>query len=346
MASTGILRVGIVGYGVVGRRRRAVIDEHPRLNTVAVSDQKLTNRVDATGVKYFGSFEEIFSEELDVLFVSLPNYLAPRATILGLETGLHVFCEKPPGRNVADIRKVIEVEKRNPDLKLKYGFNHRYHHSVQEALDVVKKGELGGIVNLRGVYGKSKIVNFESEWRTDRAKAGGGILLDQGIHMLDLMRLFAGEFVQIHSFISNSYWHHEVEDNAYALMKTEANIVALIHSSATQWRHQFCLDIALERGAITLSGILSGSKSYGDEEIIIVKRNETDIGVMPEERKRFLEDTSWEDEVRDFELSIKNGQKITQGSSLDALRTMELVEKIYQSDSSWSQRFPQEPNSR
>ena len=137
-----------------------------------------------------------------------------------------------------------------------------------------------------------------------------------------------------------------MEDNAYALMKTEANIVALIHSSATQWRHQFCLDIALERGAITLSGILSGSKSYGDEEIIIVKRNEADIGVMPEERKRFLQDTSWEDEVRDFELSIKNGQKITQGSSLDALRTMELVEKIYQSDSKWSQRFSQEPNSR
>ena len=129
----------------------------------------------------------------------------------------------------------------------------------------------GEIINLRGVYGKSKILTFGQhlDWRVKRDIAGGGILLDQGIHMVDLLRLFAGEFKEIYSFISNDFWKHDVEDNAYALMRTVDGKVAMLHSSATQWRHRFQLDISLAKGSIILSGILSGSKSYGSEKIII-----------------------------------------------------------------------------
>ena len=142
-----VLRVGIAGYGVVGKRRRAVIDTHPWMKTVAVSDKKLKNGNLENGVLCYTDFEELLKGDIDVLFVSLPNYLAPKVTILGLEKGLHVFCEKPPGKDVSDIKRVIEVEKIHPKLKLKYGFNHRYHHSVKEAVGLIEGGEFGEVIN-------------------------------------------------------------------------------------------------------------------------------------------------------------------------------------------------------
>jgi len=69
-----------------------------------------------------------------------------------------------------------------------------------------------------------------------------------------MMRLFAGEFVDVHSYVTNDYWNHDVEDNAYALMRSEHGVVAMLHSSATQWRHRFNLDITLTQGALDLSG--------------------------------------------------------------------------------------------
>ena len=231
-------------------------------------------------------YRALLGEALDVLFVCLPNYLAPEVTMAGLERGLHVFCEKPPGRTVADIASVIECERRHPGLKLMYGFNHRYHDSVRDALKLIQSGELGKVINLRGVYGKSKMIRFDSDWRTVRAMSGGGILLDQGIHMVDMMRLFAGEFTEIHSFVSNDYWHHDVEDNAYALMRTADGVVAMLHSSATQWRHRFHLDITLARGMISLAGILSSTKSYGAETITVAWAGSDDGGDPKEQTDR------------------------------------------------------------
>jgi predicted dehydrogenase len=257
----------------------------------------------------------------------------------GLENGCHVFCEKPPGRDLKDIVAVIRCERKHPHLKLRYGFNHRYHDSVREALRIVLNGELGSIINLRGVYGKSAIISFQSDWRTRRAEAGGGILLDQGIHMVDLMRLFAGEFSEVSSFVSNGYWKHDVEDNAYAIMRTPQGVVALLHSSATQWRHCFELELALTLGTITLSGILSGSKSYGAETITIAYASADGTGDPREVTTRYNRDNSWGDEVVEFADSVINNRKIVNGSSIDALKTMQLVYRIYCADPKWRDRY-------
>ena len=333
------LRVGIAGYGVVGQRRREFIDQNINLNTVAVSDKRFSRGVMEDGVRCYSDAVELFNENLDVLFVSLPNNLSPIITMAGLNKGCHVFCEKPPGRNVKDIADVIDVEKRNPSLKLKYGFNHRYHDSVIAAKNLIESRELGDLINLRGAYGKSKIVSFASDWRTKREISGGGILLDQGIHLLDMMRLFAGEFTDIYSFISNSYWRHDVEDNAYALMRTADNVVAMVHSSATQWRHQFRLEITLTRGAIVLGGILSGSKSYGDETMTIIYKCEDEGGSPIEKSMRYSIDHSWKDEIDEFTDAILNNNPIIAGNSSDALKTMELVYRIYWADSNWKEQF-------
>jgi len=330
------LSVGIAGYGVVGKRRRQLIDQHPRLKTVAVCDQIFPEpHTMADGVRGFSDYRQLLKEKADVLFVSLPNYLAPEVTMAGLESGCHVFCEKPPGRDVADIRQVIEVEQRHPGLRLKYGFNHRYHDSVREALRIVKSRELGEVINLRAVYGKSKIIPFSGGWRAERKYAGGGILLDQGIHMVDLLRLFCGEFVEVKSSISNRYWNHDVEDNAYAVLRDADGRVAMLHSSATQWQHRFALEITLTEGYLELRGILSGSKSYGQEKLVIGRRDESDTGTAREETVTYLEDNSWRDEINEFADAVLNGSPIVSGNSVDALATMKLVYHIYWADPEW-----------
>ena len=335
-----IFKVGIAGYGVVGKRRRKFIDGHPAFKVVAVCDVFFQEHGSfEDGVRYYPDYNSLLGEELDLLFVCLPNYLAPEVTISGLKANLHVFCEKPPGRKLEDIARVIEVEREHPDLCLKYGFNHRYHHSVREALNLVQSGDIGDVLNLKGVYGKSKIISFDSTWRTERDLCGGGILLDQGIHMVDMMRLFAGEFAEVHSFISNGFWNHDVEDNAYALMRTGAGVVAMLHSSATQWRHRFQLEITMSRGQIILDGILTDSKSYGAEKLTVVHSSGDDSKDPKEITTTFNEDPSWHDEIYDFAEAILSGRKITEGSSMDAYRTMELVCRIYYADKQWKQKY-------
>ena len=335
------LRVGIAGYGVVGKRRRAYIDLHPGFKTVAVSDRTFKgDGLFEDGVEYFDDYVKLLEQDLDVLFVCLSNDVAASGTIHGLKRGLHVFCEKPPGRNIAEIAAVREVARQRVDQVLKYGFNHRYHESIQEALKIVHSGELGEVVNLRGIYGKSKLISWgQTTWRTERDLAGGGILLDQGIHMVDLLRLFAGEFNEVYSIISNSFWKKDVEDNAYAILRTDCGKVAMLHSSATSWRHRFKLDIILSKGELTLAGILSGSKSYGEETLVIARANH-DESIEPHEETIFYDnDPSWAAEIDEFADAIKEGKKIVYGSIDDAYSTMELVYQIYCADEKWRKKW-------
>jgi predicted dehydrogenase len=355
------LKVGIAGYGVVGKRRRIYIDKHPNLETVAVCDVRFMDKAFrentdviysnykeiekyseiskvsgkfADGVSYYSDYQSLFEQEkLDIVFVCLPNYLSPRVTIAGLENGCHVFCEKPPGRTVEDIIEVRTVEHAHPKLKLKYGFNHRYHYSVKKAKEIIDNLVFGEIINFRGVYGKSSIVPVKNEWRSLKKYSGGGILLDQGIHMLDLFRYFCGDFEEVKSFVSNKFWNHDVEDNAYAILRDSKGRIGMIHSSATQWQHRFKLEITFEKGYIELSGILSGSKSYGQEKLVTIPRqNDSQVGSMELSEINYLEDTSWNEEIIEFVDIINNDKPIEIGSSYEALKVMELVHRIYNAD--------------
>lgn len=336
------LRVGIAGFGVVGKRRKDCIDRHPGMRVVAVCDRTYDGEGTLPGdIRYYRDYRRLLGETLDVLIVCLTNDIAAEVTMAGLDANLHVFCEKPPGRTVADVRRVVECQRRHPALKLMYGFNHRYHESVQDALRILRSGELGRVINMRGMYGKAKLVTFNQPgWRTQRAIAGGGVLLDQGIHMVDLMRLFGGDFTEVHSFITNDHWHYDVEDNAYALLRTPEGIVAMLNSSATQWRHRFHLDINLERGSLVLGGILSGTKSYGAETLTVVHADpDTDFGDPREQITRYNRDPSWDEEIAAFAACIRNGTPVQSGNAEDALRTMQLVFRIYHADARWREMY-------
>lgn len=341
------LRVGIAGYGIVGRRRRIYIDQHPFFETVAIADEKdYSDEAKAEGLIWVPHYKQLLEQNIDVLFVCVPNFLAPEAVIAGLEKGCHVFCEKPPGRFPSEVEEIISVEKRHPHSVLKYGFNHRYHESVKDALALVQSGELGKIVNARGTYGKSKVNTFVGNWRSERNQAGGGILLDQGIHMVDLLRLFCGEFPEVKSFVSNDFWNFDVEDNAFALMRSKEGKIAMLHSSATQWRHRFSLELTLTEGFLRLEGILSGTKSYGQETLTVGRRSKvpgsneySDHGSMCEETRTYLQDPSWKEEVFEFADVIRKGGRAENGNSHDALETMKLVYRIYYSDPVWRERY-------
>lgn len=336
------LKVGIAGFGVVGKRRKDCVDRHPKMRVVAVCDRTFDGEgAFADGIRYYRDYQRMLSEDLDVLIVCLTNDIAAEVTMAGLRSNLHVLCEKPPARNVEDVLRIISQERQCPQLKLMFGFNHRYHESVRDALKILHSGDLGRVINMRGVYGKAKLITFnQPDWRTKRDVAGGGVLLDQGIHMVDLMRLFGGDFNQVHSFVSNSHWGYDVEDNAYALMRTSAGVVGMLHSSATQWRHRFHLDINLERGSLILGGILSGTKSYGVETLTVVYADpDNDRGDPKEVVTRYNRDPSWDEEVAAFADSILNNKPVQSGTSEDALRTMQLVFKIYFADPTWRDAY-------
>ncbi len=246
---------------------------------------------------------------------------------------------------------MMAAENANPGYTLKFGFNHRYHHVIREARVLVDSRALGEILWMRGVYGKTGSPDFEQQWRNNRA-SGGGILLDQGIHMVDLCRYFLGDFKDIHAMVTRSFWKNiDVEDNAFALMKTPDDRVAMLHSSSTHWKHKFLLEIFLTDGYLIVDGMLSQTNSYGmGKESLKIARKRLDLqgkylGNPQEEVRYFTDDDSWRLEINEFADCIINGQPVKQGSSVEALEVMKLVHRIYEADPSWN-RTPKEASTR
>ena len=129
------MKVGIVGYGVVGKTRFSSILKNTPYQITAISENNAIARADIPkNIKVFEDHQSLIEHaNVDIVFISLPNKFAANATILSLQKGLHVFCEKPPAKTLAELEEVLLVSQKYPDLKLMYGFNHRFHHSVEEA---------------------------------------------------------------------------------------------------------------------------------------------------------------------------------------------------------------------
>jgi predicted dehydrogenase len=329
------LRAGIIGMGKMGQIRAKVIEEFQGIKLCAVADFRSETLSQYSNVACFKDGLELLDQDLDIVFICAYNNSLASLAVAALERGLHVFAEKPPGRSVDDVKQIIEAHKRFPECKIKFGFNHRYHYSVIEAKSMIESGKFGEILWLRGVYGKAGGIQFENNWRSDKTKAGGGILLDQGIHMLDLLRYFVGDFNQVKSMITTSFWNIPVEDNAFVLLRTPKNQIAFIHSSSTQWKHKFSIEISLQDGYINLNGILTESRSYGDEMLNFARKQFEDtsfaFGKPREETIYFDRNDSWHIEVKEFIDAVNDNKPIINGSLDDALAIMELLEKIYRS---------------
>ena len=199
---------------------------------------------------------------------------------------------------------------------------------------MIDEGSLGKLLWMRGVYGKAGSIDYHDNWRNYKKYSGGGILFDQGIHMLDLFRYFtASEFQCLSAYMSNSFWKVQHEDNAFVTLKSTDNILATLHSSATQWRHKFLLEMTFEDGYLNLDGILSATRSYAPETLVYGRREFEDVtfamGKPKESIVYFESDKSWNLELLEFISAIRGGEKVANGSSKDAMEIMNLTDSIY-----------------
>ena len=327
------LRAGIVGYGYMGQIRHRNIIDHSDLRLSAICDPHRADQIGALNVPVYENWTDLIDADLDVVFVCTPNNLIPDVAVAAMQRNRHVFCEKPPGRNVADIERIRAAEKASPASKLIFGFNHRHHPGITDAKAIIDSGALGDILTLRGVYGKGGGYEYHTSWRNDPAVGGGGILLDQGLHMLDLFHFFVGEFSDVMGMRGIVHYDIPVEDNAMVILRTPKGQLAQLHSSATSWKHTFRLELGCAAGYVVISGLLSKTGSYGRETLVVGRRSargeKVAVGNPREETTYYDADPSWDIEVAHFVDCIRHNTPVAKGTSLDALRVMEVVDRVY-----------------
>ena len=322
-----ILNIGIIGYGRMGIIRHKEIKKNKYGNVISIYDPK--SRHNNIFTKNYDDI--IKNDNIDIVFICTPNYLNAELSMKALKNNKHVFCEKPPSLNANELKKIITLEKKF-NKKIMYGFNHRHYDSIKLMKEKINSKEFGKILWLRGRYGKSVDSNFFNNWRSNKKLSGGGIFIDQGIHMLDLMLFFCSDFDKVQSFKSNSYWQKEVEDNVFVNLKnTKKNIICSLHSTMTQWRHLFSLEIFLEKGYMTLNGLKTSTNSYGKEELeYAINRSYPPSAKWSKSKKHiFTNNNSWKNEMDVFFNSIKNNTKILSCGTQDALKVMRIVDKVY-----------------
>jgi 1,5-anhydro-D-fructose reductase (1,5-anhydro-D-mannitol-forming) len=326
-----MINCGIIGFGKMGKIRANAIENSGRGRVATVYDIDLppdcvypcTSKAD----------DIIKSKDIDAVFICTPNVYIPTLCIQSLTAGRHVFSEKPPGFNARHVEEVIAAERASFGKKLMYGFNHRHHESIQRMKQVVDTGELGRILWIRGRYGKEVDKSFFNGWRAKPELAGAGILLDQGIHMVDLMLHLGGAFDEVSAFVSNLFWKIDgIEDNVFAMFRSsKSGICASLHSTMTQWRYLFSLEVFLEGGALILNGLKTSSGAYG-EEMLSIKRNPShlqDGRFESEEQIVYPIDISWQSEIKHFFDCIEKNQDVRYGNTKDALNVMRIIDRIY-----------------
>ncbi|MCJ7668609.1 MAG: Gfo/Idh/MocA family oxidoreductase, partial [Anaerolineae bacterium] len=323
-------RVGIIGCGLIGRRRATVVGESAGDKLVIVADVVRSHAEQVArenGCLMTTDWREVVSrDDLDAIIVSTTNdWLAP-ISIAAARNGKHVLCEKPLARNPEESWQVVEAA-RASKVTLKTGFNHRHHAAIWKAYELSDQGAIGEIYHIRCHYGHGGRPGYDREWRTNPEISGGGELLDQGIHALDLFRWFLGDFEKAVGFTTTSFWKTHVEDNAFALLRTNKGQVASLHASWTQWKNLFSFEIFGRDGYLIVQGL---GGSYGLERLVWGKRL-PESG--PPEEKCFDfpgPDLSWEEEWREFVTAIREDRKPL-GSGYDGWQALRLAYAIYES---------------
>jgi predicted dehydrogenase len=266
------LGVGIIGCGMMGEKRAGVLAQFPECHLRMVYDidsEKGKRLPEKFGGSVAQSCEEVlWSKDVDVVIVSTINKPLVPISVNALQSGKHVLCEKPPGRNLEETKQLYEMVSQSKG-RLKVGFNHRHHPAISKAKELIDRGKIGPLYYLRCFYGHGGRPGYDQEWRADRELSGGGELLDQGIHVIDLFRWFLGDFEEAFGYTNTYFWDMDVEDNAFAFFKTGKGQVALMQTSWTQWKNRFIFEIFGESGYLMVDGL---GGSYGTETLRIGRR--------------------------------------------------------------------------
>jgi predicted dehydrogenase len=328
------MKVGIVGAGLQGKRRASVFQGNSKSRVEAVacghdsdieSSQKLANAIQAD---MHANWREIISDpEIEAIIVCTPPHLHSEISIAAMEAGKHVLCEKPLARTIDEAEAMIRKAKQT-DKVLKCGFNHRHHPAILQARSWIDNGRIDQLDFARCKYGICGRIGYETEWRANPQLVGGGQLMEQGIHAIDLFRWFLGDFAEVSAFTSTKYWKIEpLEDTAFVLLRSRDGKCADLYTSLMIWKNTFSFELIGHEGYISIEGL---GGSYGTERAVLGKRNSN---------KPFAEevieyrgpDESWKNEWEEFENAIKQRREPL-GSAKDGLQAMRLVQAAYESN--------------
>jgi predicted dehydrogenase len=318
--------VGLVGCGVVGRKRAAALDAATLVACTDVQPDRAATLAQAAGAAAVEPDWRrlVARRDVDVVVVSTTNDALAPITLAAVEAGKHVLVEKPAARTAAELKPVMAAARRTGAL-VRVGFNHRFHPALRKARELVVTGALGPLMMVRGRYGHGGRLGYDREWRARPDISGGGELIDQGVHLIDLARWFLGDFTDVRGFAATYFWDMPVDDNAFLLLRTEDGRAATLHVSCTEWKNLFSLEIYGRTGKVQIDGL---GGSYGLERLVVYEMK-PEMGPPAATTWEYPEpDRSWSAEFAEFAEDIRLGRQPSAGLA-DAHDALLIVEDIY-----------------
>jgi predicted dehydrogenase len=322
----GPLRTAIVGCGLIGQRRAHTMTGAMLVACADVDEQKARAfAASAPGCLAFTDWRTMLMQsDCDTVVVATHHDTLAEIAAAAASSGRHVLVEKPAGRSVAEIDAIAKAARRS-QVCVRVGFNHRYHRGLRKARELVDTGVIGELMYIRGFYGHGGRLGYESEWRADRKRSGGGELIDQGPHLIDLARWFLGEFVTVQGLADTFYWDMPVDDNAFLLLRAGDGKTAFLHVSWTEWKNAFSLEIFGKAGKIHVGGL---GGSYGPERVVLYRMLP---GMGPPETTAWdypMPDDSWTVEFAQFVEDVRCSRMPAVGLA-DARAVLSVIERVY-----------------
>lgn len=322
------MNISIIGCGLIGQKRAMALQNDDTLVSCCDNNKDiLNNYATKFGCKGYANYKDLIdSNESEVIVVAVVNKYALPIISYALSKGKHVLAEKPLGRNTTEAKELVAYALENKVI-LKTGFNHRFHPAVWQAKEMLNLGIIGKLMTIRARYGHGGRPGMEKEWRASKDLCGGGELLDQGVHIIDLCHWFAGDIKSVFGKAATKFWELEVEDNAFALMESASGVDIQFHVSWTNWKNIFSFELFGEDGYLRIEGL---GGSYGPETLEFGLRKKE--GGKPEVQLFDYppEDLSWNKEWKEFIEAIKNNREPI-GSGADGLYANRIIEAIYKS---------------
>tara|TARA_B100000965_G_C19538418_1_gene734470 strand:+ start:115 stop:1122 length:1008 start_codon:yes stop_codon:yes gene_type:complete len=320
-----IYKIGIIGCGGIGSKRSKSLGQNGMLVACADIDiSRAENVAKDSKAKTFKNWQEVINlDEIDIVIISTTHDKLSDIAIESINSNKHVLIEKPSGKTSFEIKKIIDASKET-DVKVRVGFNHRYHPSIIKAKEIIESGALGELMFLRARYGHGGRVGYDKEWRAKPEISGGGELIDQGSHLIDLSRMFLGDFDEVNGLAHTFYWDMPVDDNAFMLLRTNKKQVAFLHASCTEWKNLFSMEIYGRDGKLDINGL---GGSYGIENLTHY-RMLPEMGPPIKNNWEYKSDVSWANEINEFYEDIYLDRRPAVGLN-DAFESIKIVEKIY-----------------
>jgi predicted dehydrogenase len=322
------LRVGLVGCGVVGHKRAAALGGDRLVACYDVVEGVAQSLAAEFGARRAASLEDLLAAGCDVVMVAVTHDQLTDISCRALDSGAHVLVEKPGGLGNADVERLRATAER-AERRVKVGFNHRFHPGIRRAADEALSGDHGDVLFVRARYGHGGRPGYESEWRADGRVSGGGELVDQGMHLLDLSHWLLGELPLHSALLRTQYWATDVEDNAVIVLGTRAREGpwCVFHVSWTEWKNTFSLEIFCRNAKLEVNGLAG---SYGAQRLTLY-RMKPELGPPDVEAFEYGDtDSSWESEWAHFADCVRaRGQRRLLGDLTSLRYGWSIVEEAY-----------------